>query len=509
MSQKRFLLYAAVGVLLAAAIPYLIAFQAGEGQQFGGFLINPVDGHSYLAKMQEGYRGDWKFTLPYTAETGQGAYLFLFYLSLGHLAKLLQAPLIAVFHIARLLGGAALIWAIAQLAIAVFKEEWTRKVAFLLILLGSGLGWIAVLSGMFSSDFWVAEAFPFLSLYTNPHFSLGLALMIMAILPVKKGSFPAKALLGLAVAVIQPFGVVIIGLVLLGDTLAWMILEKPAWGEIIRSEKVQGLAGFGGGGAPVLIYQYWAILRDPVLAAWHTQNQTPTPSPIDLLVSFSPALIVGLFGLKQAWQNPSARKLVVWAAVSIFLVFIPWNLQRRFLTGIYVPLAALAVFGLEWLAEHGPMDRKFWTAAIFVLSLPTNIIVVLSGLQAVTTRDPQIYIDPAVGSSLEWIDNNTEEKALIIAEPDLGLLIPSATGRRVIYGHPFETISAESELIFLDHFYYQPHSPDYYRDALVDRWADYVVLTSDVNPGLRDWLGKNWDLVYAGSGQEIYSRQTR
>ncbi len=69
--------------LLAAALilPFLAGqILAGNGHVFGGFLLNPLDGNSYLAKMRLGLEGEWRFRLPYTAEPGEGAYLFLFYI---------------------------------------------------------------------------------------------------------------------------------------------------------------------------------------------------------------------------------------------------------------------------------------------------------------------------------------------------------------------------------------------------------------------------------------------
>ena len=77
-----------VVVGLAIVLPFVIAALVGGPQRvFVGFLFNPIDGATYLAKMYEGLMGQWRFTLPYTAEPGQGAYLFLFYLFLGHLAR--------------------------------------------------------------------------------------------------------------------------------------------------------------------------------------------------------------------------------------------------------------------------------------------------------------------------------------------------------------------------------------------------------------------------------------
>ncbi|MRR29557.1 hypothetical protein EG834_04345, partial [bacterium] len=66
--RKRYLLTSAA-VLLLITLPYLIAFVLpGPGKIFGGFLLNPQDGNTYLAKMQEGWSGSWVYTFPFSAQ---------------------------------------------------------------------------------------------------------------------------------------------------------------------------------------------------------------------------------------------------------------------------------------------------------------------------------------------------------------------------------------------------------------------------------------------------------
>src|SRR3989304_2049355 len=93
-------------MFILIALPYLGAAQAaGQDYHFGGMLLNPVDGNSYLAKMYQGWQGNWQFRLPFTVESGEGAYLFLYYLFLGHLARLGGISLLLTFHLARLGGS--------------------------------------------------------------------------------------------------------------------------------------------------------------------------------------------------------------------------------------------------------------------------------------------------------------------------------------------------------------------------------------------------------------------
>ncbi|MEA2008811.1 MAG: hypothetical protein U9O54_06790, partial [Chloroflexota bacterium] len=211
MREKQFYFIIGLVLILAITLPYIYAAQAGGSEHvFGGFLMNMQDGNSYLAKMYQGWRGDWRFTLPYTAEPGAGGYIFLFYLGLGHLARILNAPLVLVFHVARILGAMCMLWALSHFYETLFQSPRRRKLAFAISALGSGVGWLALLLGNIGSDFWVAETYPFLSAYVNPHFALGLALIVWMITPRTEKRPLLMFIAALALAAMSPFGVVIV-----------------------------------------------------------------------------------------------------------------------------------------------------------------------------------------------------------------------------------------------------------------------------------------------------------
>jgi hypothetical protein len=54
---------------------------------------------------------------------------------------------------------------------------------------------------------------------------------------------------------------------------------------------------------------------------------------------------------------------------------------------------------------------------------------------------------------MNWISTNLLPDATILASPDMSLFIPAMTGRRVLYGHPFETVNAKAEKQFVIDFY--------------------------------------------------------
>ena len=93
-------------ILLVISLPYLYgALISTPAAQFGGLVIGVEDGNSYLAKMRLGATGGWRFYLFYTSEPHRGAYLFLFHLLLGKLARLSGLSFILVYHLARIVCG--------------------------------------------------------------------------------------------------------------------------------------------------------------------------------------------------------------------------------------------------------------------------------------------------------------------------------------------------------------------------------------------------------------------
>lgn len=489
MFERRFPLMISVLVIILIIAPYLFALQMNNAESvFGGFLINPYDGHSYLAKMQQGMRGEWRFVLPYTAEAGSGAFLFLFYIGLGHIGRILNLPLIIIFHSARIIGAILLLGTLYLFNKKLFQEIRYQNLGFTICALGSGLGWIAIFAGMFSSDFWVAEAYPFLSMYTNPHFSIGLSLMILALMPERKSSVITDICLGVGLGIIQPFAVVIVLLVKIGNIISDGFKGEASAKNIFNSRGLFPTIAFAFGGGSVLAYQYWSILSDPVLALWNSQNITVSPRIADLIISLSPTLVLAGVGIKTAWQKEKGRSLAIWAVASLVLVLIPWNLQRRFLTGIYVPLAGLAVYGLIHLEKSKWFSFRSSAMVFLVFVIPTNIIVLVSGIQAIVRHDPKIYQDREIYNGLAWINENTSPDALILAGEEIGLFIPSIADRRVIYGHPFETINAEMEKQFLRGFISENQDDLYYGRNISERGINFLFLIGETSESLERWI---------------------
>jgi hypothetical protein len=451
ISWRNFSLFLMVVLFMMITLPYIHAyFTAGSEHIFVGFVLNPLDGNSYLAKMYQGWEGDWQFTLPYTAQKGNGSFLFLFYIFLGHLSRWVGLSLITVFHLARVLGAVCLITALAAFSKSVFQfEPGVSKKALILALFGGGMGWIALPTGHFTADFWVAEAYPFLSAYTNPHFAFGLALLLTVFLFSQKNHsiINSAILFGLSflLAIIQPFGVAVAAVVVAG------VFALESWEE--RRLKWHPLLPVLFGGGIPLIYQYWIILTDPLLSGWNAQNLTPAPPLWDLVLSLSPALLLAFYAIIKKWRMGTftdIRLLSIWLIVGLFMIFFPFNLQRRFMFGIYIPVAMLAVTALTFL--RGKRFQNVWMALLSI-SLITNVLILSAGVLGSSGRAPALYLTRGEYQALEWVRMNTSEDAVILVSPEMGRFIPALTGRRVLYGHPFETVNAKENEQMVTEFF--------------------------------------------------------
>lgn len=487
--------------LLLVALPYVYAWRAaGPEHVFGGFLLNPLDGNSYLAKMRQGWNGSWAFRLPYTAEAGEGAAINLYYLFLGHIARWSGASLLFIFHAVRLLGAALMLASLYSFFGAIFKQARTRLTAFTLAALGSGLGWMALTFGGFTPDFWLAEAYPFLAAYANPHFPLGLALQIWLLIPLTSTRFSSRRWLAYALSaallsVIYPFGLVVTGAVLTAH------LALRAWRRLPVTGDLQRLLAVGLGGIPYAWYALQLVNRHPVLAAWNAQNLTPAPSPTDMLLAFSPALIASLVGVYIAGRRGQMRHqlLVVWLLVGLALIYFPFSLQRRLVSGLFIPLVGLAALGIQAATKH--WRRWIWLApALLLLSLPSNLLILVSGAEAAAEHNPNLYLYNDEVAGFQWLNRQAEAGALVLAAPQTGLYLPAYSDVRVLYGHPYETVNAEVQRQLVEGFYGGDLGAAWLETVDVD-YVFYGLREQAIGP-MPELL--NWQVVFQEGAVQIW-----
>ncbi|MBN1582368.1 MAG: hypothetical protein JXA89_16800 [Anaerolineae bacterium] len=446
----------AVGLALVALLPYLVAYLATPSTLFyTGFLSNPQDGNTYLAKMQQGMRGAWLFHLPYTPEPHDGEFLFTYYLFLGHVARWTRLPPIVLFHAVRTINGIGLLLVLYYTASVFFSDRAQRQFAFWIIATGSGFGWLATLLGHMTADTWVPEGYIFYSLFVNPHFPLAIAMMLLLIVwsvtPWGERRLNWRRWIGLGVctavlALVQPFCLLSVGVVLLVYTAVhWIRQRRLPWREIVSGMVIAFV------GLPFVVNGYLSTTQNPLLAAWSAQNVTLSPPLWDYALSYGPVLLLALPGM---WAAIRRRRdgdvlLFVWTACVLVLLYIPYSLQRRLVMGLIVPLGLLAAIG--WY--HLPRRVRRWRLVVYVIASLTHVFILAVSLVGALAHHESLFIAQDEYAALRWLDEHSAYDALIVASPQTGLYIPAWIGRRVFYGHRFETANAELREAQLEAFY--------------------------------------------------------
>src|ERR1700737_4470032 len=297
------LVFAAI-VAIVSLLPYLLAYLwTPPGHHFAGFFFIDDDATTYLAQMRQGADGSWLWNDPYTSEPHGGVFLFSFYLLLAHLAARLHLPLIAAYHLARISGAVALVIAADQFCRRVLPPE-LRRLALVLVILGSGAGFLAQALGnppilgsrVEALDLHLPEISGWYSILAIPHFAWATALIIAALLGLlriaeapawRPVALTAAALL--ALTAIHPQMIPVLGLI-------WIAYQAVlfSWGDrpTIRSVAFQGLPFLAT--TPLLAYNAWILFRDPTIAEWARQWRPQAPGPISLAVSLGLPLLAAI-----------------------------------------------------------------------------------------------------------------------------------------------------------------------------------------------------------------------
>ena len=441
-----------MGLALAAvtAIPYLYAYAVQPpGRVFMGFFYLGDDANTYLAKMHQGWEGAWGWHNRYTTESSPIAYLFMFWIVIGHLAAILHVPLMVAFHLARVAGAFALM-AAAWLMICHFIEDRSaRRFAFLFLAVGLGLGYVIQALGqpvIFGTrtdtlDWRMPELTAFYSVLALPHFAwsgvfaaAGIALTFTAI---QRGSLVLGVLAGLAwlgQASIHPQMPILMG----GATAAALIFRPAS----PRGWLAAGIAFAIP--APYILYSYLAFVGNPEVQRWtfHSKNAVP-PETVSLLFALAPQLLLALAGLPGALRRRSREDvfLVAWLVLLLVILYLPnpaGELRRRFLDAIYLPLVILGARGMY--EEIMPRLRSVRARALVPFSyvcfstIGTSFLI-LAPLAVAT--NPQYSVSTAFYDGLNWLGR--EPAGRVLAMPGVGLYVPAYSGDTVYVGHYDET----------------------------------------------------------------------
>lgn len=493
----------AVVVLTASSIPYALGYCcAPEGLEFGGFVVDLDDSLSYVAAMQQGISGGWRYLVLFTPEDHPGAYLHTFYLALGKLSALLGLSPLQMYHAGRLACGLVLL-VTAYIFLSLFLESREKRmVAYLLVCFSSGLGWVVLLTGsttlagLSPLDFWLMDAYTFFTILTFPHSAAAVTLLLLFLTLALRHIETSRLwtlILGivslLCLCMIHPFTALLVDGILL---VYWVFLT-------IHRKTVPVREGLAFAiwvlvPLPLIAYYYSAFIGDPVLMNWSAQNILPSPPITHLLLGYGMLSPLALAGAIYLLREGRERRLllVAWVLAAAILLYVPFTLQRRMVEGLHIPLCILATVGLfgylmplvtkservqrfaRWRGYQSEGLQRLFLFSIIVATFPSNLYLVAGHSASVLSYHPSLYYERDEVEAVDWLRENTSPTNTVLASYRIGRYVPARAGNRVFMGHFHETMHLEEKERLAERFFQDTSGDGARRRLLSDYGIAYV-----------------------------------
>jgi hypothetical protein len=542
--EWRWVIVWIVVALIVTSVPYVIGWSRSTPDKvFGGFVIAIEDGYSYLAKMNEGAHGAWLFTLPYTSEPHTATLFYTFHLLLGKIATLTGLTLIAVYHLARLIFDALLLIVTYRFLAMFTGSRAVRRIAFVVIVFSGGLGWLLLLLGQanwlnsYPVDLISPEAFTFLILLGFPHLALARTLMLLGLTFLWQGIasnqksrirnqrwlFAGVCWLGMGIIV--PFYVAVVGAIVIAGLAVDSIAHRRINWHDVRASILAGLIA-----APILIYTFVVVGIDPIWNVWANQLVILSPHPLHYLLGYA---LVGTLAIVGLVRNPKSRiqnpKLLGWLIVVPFLIYLPFNSQRRLIEGWQIPLSIFAASGLVYVVlpawrrsrvvqrlssyrRYSSRGLRSWLlASLLFFSAATYVLLLVDQSMRMTAQVPPSFRDGREVEALRWLDQRVTYEDVVLSSYNTGNYLPAQVGARVFLGHGPETVDSENKRQLVAKFY-DAATSDEWRRARMREWSITYVIVGPLEKQLGNFDPSHavyLSLEYDRAGYRIYRNLAR
>lgn len=514
-SEKKFIII--IGILIFAfnLAPYLYQpfFNHPDKIYIGSFPIL-TDLPTYLAKMAQGEEGHWLIMDRFTSEPHQAAPLYLFYTLLGQIARLTHISITSIFLISRFFFGLLFFLTIIYFIKYFVENELQRKLAYLLAISSSGLGWLYLSN--WSLDLWNPDFMPMVRFSYFPHMSVATSLLLLSTLffirSLRENKTKLTILAGslsFILNFILPFHQVIAYPLII--TAALIDLKNNYYNKfnIVKKTILFFLLSI-----PSFLFLAYIGKTNAVWSIVEKQNILPTPPIINIILGFGfilPLCIWGIYLMFKA-KKEDALFFSLWVFYGIcfaYLWFIP--MQRRTLeTGLYVPMAIIASYALFKIYNYCKKSIMYQATVIFLFLFLIFVGNFNNWVEFSTIiKMPEktiVYFPKTNATALEWLRHNTEPSSIILSSFETGQFIPFLTRRFSYIGHGPETINLKEKNEKVNTFYSNNYTKEKSQKFLKDEKINYIFYSglektsSTFNPNSLDFLQK----IYEKDDVEIF-----
>ena len=497
IKERKWVIIVTIMILIITTIPYFYGFMnQGEDWYFTGFVFGVEDGNSYIAKMLRGTAGDWLFHSPYSPYYQRGFLAFFPYILLG---KLISSPgvheqLIVLFHIYRWIAGLAMALASYRFIAMLIKDTAYRKIGFVIIIAGGGLGWISILANGHIVDnripleLYSPESFSLLSVYGLPHLAMARALLLWGFVKyveenerINKPGIQA-GIIWLVMGLFQPLYIVVTWLVILTHNI-FLFIKTSLQERCINIVKHIDQCYFNRMISSVLISSIFVIYTlisfntDQYLIGWSEQNIIKSPPVIDYLLSYGIFIPFAIFSSGKIIndKNDKALMLVGWLVIFPLLAYAPINIQRRLLEGYWVVLITLTIFAIRNL---GNIKNTIWKILI-IFSLINFVLIIYGGIISVATTKKPLFRSAREINVIKELNSICEPGDIVLANYELSNVIPAWTPVFTILGHGPESINLVEIQEEVDEFFDPDYPVDKKKSIIEDFKINFIIFGPD------------------------------
>lgn len=497
-----------LAVLLIASLPAMAGYlTAPPGRSFQGLVYGVADTAQYFAWMRD-HRTAWLVANRMTAEPNAPALFNLLWLGVGRLQAATGWGTLPLFHAVRVLAGAALLLVLYPFCARFTSGRAERLGAYLVVVLGSGLGWVWVVEkyarGLddvrFPFDLYVAEPNTLLILSAFPHFTIATTLILAifwclleALRRRSVARVAAAAALALLLTLQHAYDLLIITLVP-GGALALMLVRdrRIPWFGAMAALAV-GLVAL-----PPPLYFTWLTSGDPLWREVLDQFSNAgvfTPPPQHLLILMGAPLILVCAALLDAALRPRRLErmrralaaasdedllLLSWLGVGFLLLYIPTDFQIHMLTAWQVPVGIAAV---RWLRRRvalalpaaRPRLARALPALLLVAVLPTSLYLLAWRTRDLARHEAPYSIGRDEEAALRWLGAHSSPRDVVLSGLTLGQFVPVYADAHTFLGHWAQTARFYEKREAVARFF-QRAATDDERRALLGRYGVTYVL---------------------------------
>lgn len=511
-------LLAAVAIIGFSSIPFWLGRSAEtDDVVFRGTYADTADYSVHVAMMRAGQQGEWTYQLRFTNEPHNPAFIRLFYVFLGHVSRWTNMDVEFVFHAARWFFGLTALFAIYRLFQKIYRQKSSAAFAFFLAVFGAGIGWLQLILGaplepISPIDLWLIDAYILFSISLFPSFSLTLTLMAAALYfffdhleNEKTGSLIWVCLCAVISQLFNPIAFAVIDAAMAGAVIF-------SWWEHRRIDfrQLRSLIVIAAIQVPLLAYNLFVLVRDPIWSQFTLQNATLSPPPAFYLWGFAPFWIFAIFGAIRAIRerDPISGSMLVWVAGGFALAYLPVLIQRRFLLGITIPLSVLAIYGIQFVLSKLPArleavkkrEGLIYFSYVLISSI-SSLFLILNASLFVQTRPVSLFYPRDLETAIQWLEANSKPNEFALASVETSQVIAQETHLQVYTGHEMETLYFDNKESAMRAYFNGTISDEWLSQTSI-RWILYGPLEEALTPDFSP--SPSLDLVYQNDSVEIY-----